>query len=690
MSRTEIPAQQSPLPGAGLNIRRLAGALQAAGPPLLFGVRLWVSVCLALYVAFRLELDNAYWAGLTAALVCQPSLGASLRKGAFRMVGTAIGAVAIVLLTAFFPQDRAAFLIGLALWVSACTFAATLLRNFAAYAAALAGITAAVIATDELGAIGGPNGQAFTFAVIRVSEIWIGIVCAGVVLTLTDLGGARRRLAGQFAALAAETAGWLVGAFRLSGPEQAQTREARRALIGRVVAVDPIIDEAIGESSDLRYRSPILQVAVEGLFAALSGWRTVANHLERLPDAEGWQQAATILQTVPQELHAALAGDRTIWTTEPSRLRRLCGAAVRALTGLPARTPSLRLLADRTAEALLGLSRALDGLALLVDDQTRAVPQGGVARLHVPDWLPPFVNAGHVFAVIVAIELFWVLTGWPSGALAVTFATVGLVLFTPKADQAYAIAAGWLFGCGLSFVLAVIVKFAVLPQLDTFAGLSLAIGFVLVPAGALVAQPWRTGVFVAVTGNFIALLAPANTMNYDFQQFYNSGLGIVGGGVIAALSFLVLPALSPALRTRRLLTLSVRDLRRLARGAIPRTAGEWEGRIYSRLSVLPDTAEPVQRAQLVAALSVGTEIIRLRHIAGRFALGVGLDAALAALARGDSALATGRLSRLDRSLAALPDTLPGGSIRLRARGSILAISETLAQYPAYFDTGAAQ
>ena len=62
----------------------LPHALLAAGPPLLFGVRLWASVCLALYVAFWLQLDNPYWAGTSAAIVCQPQLGASLRKGWFR------------------------------------------------------------------------------------------------------------------------------------------------------------------------------------------------------------------------------------------------------------------------------------------------------------------------------------------------------------------------------------------------------------------------------------------------------------------------------------------------------------------------------------------------------------------------------------------------------------------------------
>jgi hypothetical protein len=82
-----------------------SGVLQASVPPLLFGLRLWASVCLALYVAFWLELPNAFWAGTTAAIVCQPHLGASLRKGWYRMIGTVVGAVAIVVLTACLPQD---------------------------------------------------------------------------------------------------------------------------------------------------------------------------------------------------------------------------------------------------------------------------------------------------------------------------------------------------------------------------------------------------------------------------------------------------------------------------------------------------------------------------------------------------------------------------------------------------------
>jgi uncharacterized membrane protein YccC len=172
---------------------RLADGLRAATPALLFGLRLWAAVSLALYLAFWLQLDNPSWAGTSAAVVCQPSVGASLRKGWFRVIGTIVGAVMIVALTACFPQQRTGFLLGLALWCAASGLLATLLHNFASYAAALAGYTAAIIAADELGATGGTSPDVFLLAVSRASEIGIGIVCAGAVLAATDFGGGWRR-----------------------------------------------------------------------------------------------------------------------------------------------------------------------------------------------------------------------------------------------------------------------------------------------------------------------------------------------------------------------------------------------------------------------------------------------------------------------------------------------------------------
>jgi uncharacterized membrane protein YccC len=663
---------------------RVATALRSAAPALLFGLRLLAAVCLALYVAFWLQLDNAYWAGTSAAVVCQPSLGASLRKAWFRMVGTVIGAVVIVVLTARFPQDRTSFLLGLALWGAACALVATLLRNFAGYAAALAGLTAAVIASDELGAVGGANNDVFMFAIARASEICIGIICAGVVLASTDFGGARRRLATQLATISTEIVEGLIGTFLLVGPEQSKTRPVRRDLIRRLTAVDPIIDEALGESSDLRPHSPAFEAAAGGLFAALSGWRTAAVHLEFLRSDNGRMEADIVLESIPPELRSVSAQEQAAdWTIDPSSGRKACVGAARTLTSLAADTPSLRLLADSAAEALIGVRRALDGLLLLIDP-ARNAPASRSVWFGVPDLLPALVNGLRAFVTIGAVELFWVVTAWPNGAQAIVFAAIAVIVFSPKADQAYTTTMSFMTGTSLAAALAAIVKFAVLPGLTTFAGFTLAIGLVLVPAGTLMVQ---APMFTAMIVTFVPLLAPANQMNYDTLQFYNGALAIVTGVGAAALAFRLLPPLSPALRTRRLLALTLRDLRRLTKGPIPRTANEWERRIYDRLSALPEQAEPLQRAQLLAALSVGTEIIRLRRIARRFELQPELDAALDAVARGDSSAATERLARLDKGLAALPDARPGARVRLRARGSILAMLEGLAQHPAYFDSG---
>ena len=653
-------------------------------------MRLWAAVCLALYIAFWLELDNPFWAGTSAAIVCQPQLGASLRKGWFRMIGTLVGAVAIVVLTACFPQDRALFLVGLALWGAACALAATLLRNFAAYSAALAGYTAAIIASDQLGATGGLDGQAFMLAVTRVSEIWIGIICAGIVLAGTDFGGAPRRLAKILAALSAEIAGRFTCTLAQAGSDLAQTQSMRRELTRRVIALDPTIDEALGESSDLRYHSPVLQAAVDGLFAALAGWRTVAMHLTQLQhDGAAQQQADVLLRQVPLELRSALdQGEPARWMADPIRLRRLCEAAVRALITLPARTPSQRLLADQTARVLAGMSHALEGLALLVADPARARSRRHGFRLHVPDWLPALVNAGRAFATIGAVAVFWIVTAWPNGASAIIFAAIAVLLFSPRADQAYTITMSFMVGTGLTAVFAAVVEFAMLPGITTFAGFSLAIGLVLVPAGALMTQSWQTPMFTAMAVNFVPLLAPANQMSYDTVQFYNAALAIVAGIGAGAFAFRLLPPLSPALRTRRLLALTLRDLRRLAIGPVAWPPDDWEHRIYGRLSALPNEAEPLQRAQLLAALSIGTEIIQLRDMAARLGLAAELDAALAAFAQGNSAIAIARLHQLDRRLVSRPGTKPAAHLSLQARARILAISEVLAQHASYFNAGA--
>ncbi len=649
-----------------------AKALGRLWPPLLYGVRFSAAINLALFVTFWLELETPSWAGTSAGIAAQPTLGQSIRKGFFRLIGTAVGAVATVALTAVFPQDRLGFLLGMALWTAACSFISTVLRNFAAYAAMLAGYTMVIIASESISA---PD-RVFTLAVSRASEIAIGIVCAAIVMAGTDFGATRRQLAERIAGLVEDITTHVRGALATDGRIRNDV-EARRAIVARVAALDPLIDQGIGESAELRHRRSTLYGAMRGLFDALIAWRIIVLHLMSLGPAEARSHAHRVLEAIPALPTGAAKRD---WILRRDRANRL----VETLAGLKADDPSVRLLADATARTALGLGRAANGVVLLTDPpQARTVRAR--LRLHVPDVLPPLVNALRVFLTVTLATLFWIATEWPSGPSAILFATVTVMLLSPQQEQGVKAAVGFGLGTVIAAAVAGFVKFALLPNHDSFASLALIIATAGVPLAALSTVPACKGIFTGAAMNFIPLLGPTNQITYDTTSFYNSALAIVCGCAFGALMMRVLPPIAPEIRARRLSRLTLRDLRALAlrRRAMPSLDG-WRRRILLRLVALPDGTDLKHGAAIMAALSIGRQVIRLRRYAGVHGLDGEVSAALANLAEGDLGAFHRGLGRLDARLAGDGQAHRGRLARQRARTAILVIREALTNHEAYF------
>jgi uncharacterized membrane protein YccC len=370
----------------------------------------------------------------------------------------------------------------------------------------------------------------------------------------TNFGGAPRRLARQLAVLSAEITERFARTFALSEGELQATRAVRRDLVWRVTAIEPLIEDALGESSSVRYHGSRLYAARDGLFAALSSWQTTAVHLERLGSGR-YGKAEPFRSSLPDDVHPLQAEDEVSdRAADLQRFRQSCIASIRALIALPNRTPSRQLLADQAARGLIAIQRVLDGLMLLIEPRqaSRPAPPGWFS---VPDPLPVVVGALRVFLAIGAVELFWVVTGWPGGAGAIAFVAIIVILFSPRADMAYAKTGSIAAGLALSVICAMVVSFAILPALTTFVGLSLAIGLVLVPLGTTMALGWQPSLVLLSAATFPTLVSPTNQQIYNTVQFYNATLGIVAGAGIALLSFHLVPPLSPAVKARRLLML---------------------------------------------------------------------------------------------------------------------------------------
>ena len=474
-----------------------ANAVSAA----LYGMRLATAVSLALFTAFYLQLDSPSWAGTSAAIVCQPIVGSSLLKGVFRMIGTAVGAVAAVLLTAVFPQDRAGFLFAMLVWASLCSFLSTLLRNFAAYAAMLAGWTLIIIASTSIPA---PE-QVFEIAVSRASEICIGIVCATLVIALTDLGSSPRRLSELLSRLIAETARHLADVLATGGAQYREGPEVRRALIARTAALDPIIDQAAGEAPELLQRRSVLHAAMNGLFAALSGTRIVETHLRSLSEADAHRTASIVLDCLSPDWLAVQHDGSALPQTALSRYGNL--RIVRNLVGLKTNDLSVRLTADGAADVASGLAAAANGLALL-DDPANARDPPRSPGIFVADYLPALVNALRVFLGVGATVLFWIVTEWSSGLQAVVFAAVTIMIFSPMQEKSGKAALGQGIGTGIAAIVAAVIKFAFLPDHEGFLAFSLIIAAALAPLGALSSVPLLSAILHVGHSEFRALARP--------------------------------------------------------------------------------------------------------------------------------------------------------------------------------------
>ena len=263
--------------------------------------------------------------------------------------------------------------------------------------------------------------------------------------------------------------------------------------------------------------------------------------------------------------------------------------------------------------------------------------------------------------------------------MAITFCAVIVVLLPLQGDVAYSASMTFLKGCVLGSGVAAVLVFAILPRATSFPSLCLALGLALVPLGFLLARAQNPLFFFAASVNFLPMLSITNGINYDASQFWNTSSAILVGIAVGAVAMLIVPPAPPAIRTSRLLALTLADLRRLARRAPSRRRDDdWESRGVARLLAMPEQAEPVERAALVAAVAVGDEIVRLRRVAPRFVPGAAVDAALQALAEGRSGEAIERLKDVDRMVAALPRAGSRSRILLRLRAGMLSICGQLA------------
>jgi uncharacterized membrane protein YccC len=209
---------------------------------LLDEVETLISVLLAIAMAHYLNVENVGWAAFSGYMVMRSSLHDSVYRGGLRIIGTAAGAMAavVVVTQAGLPGHWLGLVIGL---VGAGTLLCAI-RYLHGYAWLFTGLTFAMV---TLSALDSGNAEAVQqFARTRIEEVACGTVACWFVALLSGQT-VRRALAGQPAPAspAQARASGAIDRHTVRHVVQAGVALALIPLLGRWLAVDGLSQAAI-------------------------------------------------------------------------------------------------------------------------------------------------------------------------------------------------------------------------------------------------------------------------------------------------------------------------------------------------------------------------------------------------------------------------------------------------------------
>ncbi len=512
-----------------------------------YALRTAAALILAYGVGFYAQLPAASSAGITVGIIAQPSAGMALSKAFYRVAGTVIGCIVSIVFGAAFGQDRTMLLFAFALWMGLCSAAATILRDFRSYGAAISGYTVAIIA---IGGIDDPNGLLLA-SLNRTAAILLGIASVALV---NSLFGGVPALDGLIA--------------KLRGERDKVTRFVVDALEGREIPDDLTLTQRVASITGLqtdatyaaaeqingRRRSRGAQVAIGSLLTAVSASRTIAGVLsgETSPAVRDYLRAAAASLHDGTEMPAAPRPDG----------------------------PFDALLVERATSVLLRMGHVDAGIAVLTGGDA-PLPEIVLRQTH--DWPAAFFSAVRTSIAFGLTAAFGVLAGWPSATLMLIqqAAFVGLLGANPTPTLA---SKGFIIPLFPIALVIGLVEFAALPLTSGFGPFGLLVGGTMFVTALLIRHK-RLASFAGAALIYVTLLlSPTNPASFDLESFINTTLQVFLATVFTLLTFLLILPVSPKRRLYRMVAAVARDLRASLRAERPaQDPAIAQARLYDRL-----------------------------------------------------------------------------------------------------------
>jgi uncharacterized membrane protein YccC len=525
-----------------MSMRKFAGFPLSAWT---FALRTWGAVMLALYVAFWLQLENAWLAPLTVGILSLQTRGQAYQKAVYRLLMTIVGVVVSIIIAGLFAQARDLFVIAYASWLGLCVYVGGLSDGNRAFGAVLAGFTVAFVAVKQ---IDSPQ-NVFMTGVDRGAVIAVGIAALALVNDLFLAPNLHTILSAKLAAVHQRVRTFALAILRGESADPIHSAN----LLREITALHPDVSALVIESSAGGARGAAARTASVALVAEVSA----AGALASLP--------AATLPSLRSSLARALA-------SAPGEDRRALRLHMQQHTQA----------GDADARDALFACHALD---LLTEDQRaqEAIEDLAANRRPPCHVRTPIYrsrreaarNGLRAFLAVLASAILLSLGGWPfaSQGLALVGVFVALSAIAPRPQM---FAAGAVVAIPIAALLAGVTEFLILDGVDQFPLLAIGMAPSVLGAALLFTLPNAriSSIGFLVLVFFHLLLSPANPQDYNPESYLYLSFLIITAVILVFAAYLTILPTSDDLRRRWYLTSARAEFRDLLAGRRSRYYGD--------------------------------------------------------------------------------------------------------------------
>lgn len=568
---------------------------------LLYSAKSFAAAMLAYYIALSIGLERPSWAIITVYIVSQTSVGASLSRSLYRLVGTVVGAGIMVLIVPAFVNMPLFFSVILTGWITFCLYLSLLERTPRAYGFVLAGYTASLIGFP---AVSDP-GAIFNIAIVRVQEIMIGIFCAALIHRYV----LPARITGQFNSKLSQT---LLSARQRVADTLAGKPDAVSGPLHMALALQFLQGISHHIPYDFAYSVPVRQ-ARKRLHDRLA--RLVIVNCEL-------RDRLALIATIPVDVQILL-GDVEVWLACKDEGKfKSEGEALKKRSEKLLQRYSVYELTFEEALRVSFMRYLLEAIVLVQQcyrlsdaihhaKQTPAHSEKNTVKGYVfhRDPLTAARTALGAFAIIMSGCLVWIFSAWPDGGTAVSILGVCCTLFGSFDTPAPHIVK-YIIGSFWGVVISLIYSFVLLPQVSDFIVLVTVLAPVYLLAGSLQARPPTTFMAMGITLTLPILCELGAHYSGDFAVAVNTSIALFSATGFAVLGMSLLQTVQADSAIKRLLQLCQRDINRSVEGKLNTDETLWTNLMIDRAAlILPrlqrSGQSPERAHHLLYAMRIG-------------------------------------------------------------------------------------